>query len=131
VKDDIKEIMYDNIGWSDKTFSAKLAHATFGIMDYITDQHLKNGKSIALESNYSLKLASEKFQNWQKKYDYIIVQVVCRTDVGVLAQRYFECQHVNRHPGHVDSGTIEEYREDFLRRIENGEDQALKLMDRR
>lgn len=27
-KDDIKEIMYDEIGWSDKAFSAKLARAT-------------------------------------------------------------------------------------------------------
>lgn len=126
-KDDIKEIMYDNIGWSDKAFSAKLAHATFGIMDYVTEQHLKNGVSIILESNYSPALASEDFQNWQKKYGCSIVQIVCQTDVDVLARRYFERQHTSRHPGHLDNDTVEGYRAGYLKRIENGEDQPLKV----
>ena len=126
-KDDIKEIMYDHIGWSDKDFSAKLAHATFGIMDYITEQHLKTRISIVLESNYSPKLASEKFQKWQKTYDCNIVQVVCRTDINVLAHRYFERQHIDRHPGHNDTGTVESYRADFVRRIVHREDQPLDV----
>lgn len=126
-KDDIKEIMYDKIGWSDKAFSAKLAHAAFGIMDYITEQHLKTGISMALESNYSPKLASEQFKEWQKVYNCTIVQVVCRTDLDVLASRYFERQHTDRHPGHNDTGTVESYKLDFERRIENGEDQPLDV----
>lgn len=126
-KDDIKEIMYDKIGWSDKDFSAKLAHATFGIMEYITEQHLKTGISIALESNYSPKLASEKFQEWQQEYGCNIVQIVCRTDTDVLARRYFERQHADRHPGHNDTGTVESYMADFERRIENGEDRPLAV----
>lgn len=126
-KDDIKEIMYDKIGWSDKAFSAKLAHATFGIMDYITEQHLKNGRSIALECNYSPKLASEKFVKWQSQYDCRIVQVVCRTEVGILAQRFSDRQQRDRHPGHNDSGTIDEYAASFHQRIENREDQPLDV----
>jgi predicted kinase len=126
-KDDIKEIMYDEIGWSDKAFSAKLAHATFRIMDYVTEQHLKNGLSLILESNYSPKLASEKFQAWQKKYDCAIIQIVCRTDTDVLARRYFERQHTDRHPGHNDNGTVEGYEANFKQRIENGEDQPLDV----
>jgi predicted kinase len=126
-KDDIKEIMYDKIGWSDKAYSAKLAHATFGIMDYITEQHLKTGISIALESNYSPKLANERFQEWQQTYGCSITQVVCRTDIDVLARRYFERQHTDRHPGHNDTGTIEEYRASFLQRIENEENQPLAV----
>jgi predicted kinase len=126
-KDDIKEIMYDNIGWNDKEFSAKLAHATFSIMDHITDEHLKTGISIALESNYSPKLASEKFQKWQKAYGCSIAQIICRTDIDVLAHRYFERQRTDRHPGHNDTGTVEEIRASFLQRIENGEDQPLDV----
>ena len=129
-KDDIKEIMYDKIGWSDKAFSAKLAHATFGIMEYITEQHLKRGHSIVLESNYSPKLASGKFQQWQKAYGCNIIQVVCRTDTDVLAHRYFDRQHSDRHPGHNDTGTVEGYRASFLQRIENKEDQPLTVEGR-
>jgi len=126
-KDDIKEIMYDRIGWSDKTFSAKLAQATFGIMEYVTEQHLKHGQSIVLESNYSPKLASKQFQQWQKEYGCGIIQIVCRTEIGVLAQRYFDRQLKDRHPGHNDTGTAKEYRANFRQRIANGEDQPLDV----
>jgi 2-phosphoglycerate kinase len=126
-KDNIKEIMYDKIGWSDKAFSAKLAHATFGIMDYVTEQHLKNGLSLALESNYLPKLASNKFQEWQRLYNCQIVQIVCRTEVDVLARRYFDRQHADRHPGHNDTGTVRDYKIDFNRRIGNSEDQPMSI----
>ncbi len=126
-KDDIKEIMYDKIGWSDKAFSAKLAHATFGIMDYITEQHLKNEQPLTLESNYSPKLASNKFQEWQRLYDCQIVQIVCRTEVDILARRYFDRQHTDRHPGHNDTSTVKDYIINFDQRIENGEDQPLSI----
>lgn len=126
-KDDIKEIMYNEIGWSDKAFSAKLAHATFGIMDYVTEQQIKNGQSLILESNYSPKLASSKFQAWQAAYGCAVIQVVCQTETSVLAQRYFERQHTNRHPGHIDNGTPASYEANFVQRIENGEDQPLDV----
>ncbi len=126
-KDDIKEIMYDKIGWSDKEFSGKLARATLEIMNYVTTQHLESGDSIILESNYSPKLASEKFKEWQTNYGCKIIQIVCQTEVEVLAKRYFDRQNTNRHPGHLDSGTIDDYIADFNRRIENEEDQPLYI----
>lgn len=126
-KDDIKEIMYDKIGWSDKAFSAKLAQATLGIMSYITEQHLKNNLPTILESNYSPKLASDDFRAWKDTYGCTIIQIVCRTDTGILAQRYFNRQHIDRHPGHNDNGTPESYKTDFIRRIANGEDQPLDV----
>ncbi len=126
-KDDIKEIMYDTIGWSDKAFSAKLAHATFGIMDHITEQHLKNGLPILLEGNYSPKLASAKFQDWQKRYGCTIVQVVCQTDIDVLAHRYLERRRTTRHPGHIDNSTVKSCKADFKQRTEDGQDQPLSV----
>jgi predicted kinase len=124
-KDAIKEIMYDRIGWSDKEFSGKLARATFGIMEHITEQLLKNKLSLILESNYSPKLANEGFQAWQQQYGCAIVQVVCRTDTDVLARRYYGRQFKDRHPGHNDDGTIETHVANFEQRLVNGEDQPL------
>lgn len=126
-KDAVKEIMFDEIGWSDKAFSAKLARATFGIMDYATEQLLQNGMSLILESNYSPALASEKFQKWQEKYSCNIIQIVCQTDIDVLAQRYYDRQLTNRHPGHIDTGTPESYRHKYALRKENGEDRPLEI----
>jgi predicted kinase len=130
-KDAIKEIMYDTIGWSDTAFSAKLAHATFGIMDYTTEQLLRTGNSLILESNYTPKLASDKFQHWQHQYACDIDQIVCRTDLDVLARRFYERSQANRHPGHLNNdGTVEAYRESFVGRVANGEDQPLTVEGR-
>lgn len=127
-KDAIKEIMYDNIGWSDRAFSAKLAHATFRIMEYITGQNLKSGYSIILESNYSPKLASKQFQLWQKEYACDIIQIVCQADTDVLARRYVERNSTNRHPGHIDdSNSVEEHQSEFVERIKGREDQPLDV----
>jgi predicted kinase len=126
-KDAIKEIMYERIGWSDKEFSGKLARATFGIMEHVTEQLLKNKLSVVLESNYSPKLANEGFQTWQEQYGCAIMQIVCQTDTDVLARRYYERQFKDRHPGHNDNGTIETHTVNFRQRIENGEDQPLAV----
>jgi hypothetical protein len=96
-------------------------------MDYVVEQHLKNGQPLALEGNYSPTLVSEKFRKWQKTYDCHIVQIICRTEVNALAQRYFDRQYKDRHPGHNDTGTVEEYILNFHQRIENKEDQPLDV----
>jgi len=68
------------------------------------------------------------FQDWQNEYNCRIVQIICRTDVDVLAQRYFDRQiSGNRHQGHLDTGTPEEYRANFVERVKNGEDQPLTV----
>lgn len=129
-KDAIKEIMYDTIGWSDKEFSGKLARATFGIIEYVVEENLRTGRSIIVEGNYAPKLASKQFQQWQEQYGCAITQIVCRTDLDVLAQRYLDrLKSGQRHEGHIDNnGTFESYRADFERRVSaENEDQALAV----
>lgn len=128
-KDAIKEIMYDTIGWSDKAFSGKLAQATFGIMEYVIEEQLRAGNAIIVEANYAPHLASKRFQQWQEQYRCVITQVVCRTELTVLANRYFTRQQSGqRHAGHVDNNsTVEDYLVDFERRVEAGEDQPLAV----
>jgi predicted kinase len=123
-KDAIKEIMYDTIGWSDKAFSAKLAQATFGIMEYVIEEQLRAGNAMIVEANYAPHLASKRFQQWQEQYGCAITQVVCRTELTVLANRYFTRQQSGqRHAGHVDNNRTA----DFERRVAVGEDQPLAV----
>ena len=129
-KDAIKEIMYDTIGWSDKEFSGKLARATFVIIEYVIEENLRTSRSIMVESNYAPKLASKQFQEWQEQYGCVITQIVCRTDLDVLAQRYLDrIKRGQSHEGHIDNnGTFESYRADFERRVaDEGEDQPLAV----
>jgi predicted kinase len=126
-KDAIKEIMYDQIGIGDKAWSGKLARATFGIMELMIDQQLRAGHSVILESNYMPRLASTYFQELQKQYGFRSVQVICRTEATVLANRVHDRSLKDRHPGHNDRATVEEHLHGILQRVENGEDQPLDI----
>lgn len=128
-KDAIKEIMYDEIGIGDKAWSGKLAHATFGIMELMTDQQLRAGHSLILESNYMPSLASTYFQELQTLYEFRCVQVVCRTELAVLASRIHERSFGDRHSGHNDRATAEEHFKNMSRRVKNEEDQPLDIPD--
>lgn len=126
-KDVIKEIMYDTIGWSDKEFSAKQARATFAIMGYILEEQLKNGRSLILEANYWPKFADSQFQQWQETYKCTIVQIVCQTEPAILAQRLVARLEQDRHPGHLEIMTKEQYEASIVQRLQNGEDQPLAV----
>lgn len=126
-KDAIKELMFDELGWSNKEFTTKLAHATFRIMDYVIEGQLRAGNNLIVESNFMPRLASDKFKNWQQDYNYNVIQIVCRTDLEALAKRCHERSLANRHPGHGDRSSVEEHRRLLAQRVENDEDQPLDL----
>ena len=102
-KDAIKELLFDNLGWSDREWSRKLGATTYKLMDQMTETELEAGRSIILESNFKPKLDSEKFQQWQKRYDLRIFQVFCSAPPEVLLARFKDrVESGSRHPGHVD-----------------------------
>lgn len=126
-KDAIKEIMYDEIGIGDKSWSGKLARATLQIMNHVTAELLRTGTSLIIESNYRPDLANDEFTELQKQHPFRCVQVICQTDPDVLAKRVHHRSKTNRHPGHNDVASEQEHRSDAKRRIENNEDQPLDI----
>lgn len=126
-KDVIKEILFDEIGGDDSVLLGKLAQAAIRIMDYTIEQQLGTGQSFMVESNFMPQYANKKFHNWQIAYGYKTIQVVCKTDLDVLAERYHRRSLTNRHPGHQDIGTVGSHRTTLMRRIENDEDRALDI----
>ncbi|HWZ66146.1 MAG TPA: ATP-binding protein [Patescibacteria group bacterium] len=127
-KDTIKEIMFDELGWSDKAWSDKLANVTSRIMDYITEQQLRAGNKLILESNnFMPSLANKKFQAWQAKYDCKVIQIICKAQVDVLAHRYYDRSLADRHPGYQDNSTEAFYKQALLERTAKGEDRPLEL----
>lgn len=111
-KDTIKELIFDSLGWSDRVWSKKVGHATYKILDYLLEEELKAGHSLVLESNLKPELDNEKFQQWQDKYDYRVLQILCYADGEVLFDR-FKARALSgeRHPGHDDANNLEEFKE--------------------
>ena len=109
-KDGFKEIIFDTLGYSDREWSRKVGRASLELMDSIIISQLESGNSLIVESNFSPEFYNEKFHAWAQKYEVNFIQVTCHTEGKVLAERFYKrVESGERHPGHVDNQTREEF----------------------
>src|SRR5436305_1756858 len=86
-KDDIKEILFDTIGWKDRAWSRHLATACYGLLFYFVRQQLAIGGSIAVESNFDRERSTPEFKAVHACYPFHAVQVLCYAEGATLMQR--------------------------------------------
>lgn len=98
-KDDLKEILFETLGWSDRVWSRRLGVSTIEIMYYIVEMQLSAGVSLLAECNYKPELASPKFREILSRNGASAIQVLCQADGAVRLRRFKERA---RHPGHAD-----------------------------
>lgn len=123
-RDDIKELLFDALGWSDRQWSRKLGLASWKLLYHLLEEMLKANQSLVVESNFRQELASEELSALQDKYRFETVQVLCRADGEVLLERFKQrTESGERHPGHVDHLNYDEF-EAVLRQGDWG---ALKI----
>ena len=115
-KDDIKESLFDSLGWKDREWSKRLGMATLPLLFYFVETQLAVGGSQIVECNFIAEYHTPKFLELRQKYDYEPFQIQCRAEGEVLFQRYLARGEIGqRHPGHVDAQTYEEMRPRLLR----------------
>jgi predicted kinase len=111
-RDQIKEILYDSLGWSDLSWSRKLGLASYELLYYIVDTHLSSGNSIIIESNFDPQMTNDRISALKAKYDCRLIQVYCHAPAEVLLARYARRGDTSeRHPGHFGREFIDEYKE--------------------
>ncbi len=109
-KDDIKESLFDSLGWNDRAWSRKLGGATYPILMYVTESFLKAGRSMMLESNFPFE-SNPEFQALAERTPFYAVQVICQADPQTISQRFERRQgDGTRHPGHAAPDLIDEMR---------------------
>lgn len=112
-KDYIKEIIFDNLGYSDRDWSIKAGVTSYRILDYFIENQLKAGNSLIIESNFNPKFDNQRFKEWQEKYHFKTLQIMLHADGNVLIERFKKRNETGeRHPGHAeqyffDSGEID------------------------
>ena len=115
-KDDIKDIIFDGLGSSDREYSKKVGRTSFTILDYFLKSQLAVGNSLIFESPLSPEYENEKFRKWQQKYNFKVVQILCWAEGETLIGRFIERSHSGtRHLGHADVVSLEEFRADLLK----------------
>ncbi len=114
-KDDIKESLFDRLGWKDREWSKLLGRAGYDLMFYFVESQLAAGRSHIVESNFS-EMAAQTFLELKSKYYFEPFQIQCRTAGRVLFQRFKErSKSGSRHPGHVDHLNYDEMQEALLK----------------
>jgi predicted kinase len=114
-KDGIKEILFDQLGWSDRAWSRTLGRATYALLYHFLEIELAARRSLIVESNFHPEHATGEFQAFRERYGFRPFQVLCKTDGQTLLARYAaRTASGERHPGHVDAVVVEEIREQLV-----------------
>lgn len=103
-KDDIKEVLADTIGFSNREENLKLSKAAVGLMCYRFTEAAKAGRDVILEANFRdselmhiAELAAER--------GYRIMTLCMQGDVETLYERFRNrIKNENRHPAHQSVG---------------------------
>jgi predicted kinase len=110
-KDEIKEILFDDVGHSDREWGEKLNLPTYNLLKYFLECELRAGRSVIVESPYDDDFPRKAFGQWQLEYAFTCVQVVCYAEPSVLIDRFIaRIGAPDRHPGHNDQDALEDFK---------------------
>lgn len=114
-KDAVKELMFDGLGWKDREWSKKLGLASYDLLYYFAEALLRAKVSFMIESNFKSEFDTPKFMALKEKYDFDVVQILCKADGEVLFDRFKKrSESGQRHPGHVDTTSFDEFKNTLL-----------------
>ncbi|HZD56258.1 MAG TPA: AAA family ATPase [Anaerolineales bacterium] len=111
-KDEIKELLFERLGWHDRPWSKLLSLASYDLMFYFAESQLRVGNSLIVESNFDAALHAQRFLDLKEKYGFVGFEIQCQTEGEVILKRFKRrADKGERHPGHVDQVTITELSE--------------------
>jgi len=115
-KDDIKDKLFDGLGWSDREWSQKIGGVSYNIFYYVVESLLKANTSLIIETNFNPKFANKTIKEIHNKYNCISLQIRCITDGEVLFNRFKDrAESTSRHPGHADYDSLDEWKPILLK----------------
>ncbi len=115
-RDDLKESLFDSLGWKDREWSKRLGIASYKLLYYFIESQLSVGRSLAVESNFKPEFDTDKFLQLKNQYKFEPIQIYCKTEPTILFQRFkSRFESGQRHPGHIDNLNYEEFQTDLIK----------------
>lgn len=100
-KDDIKEILFDDLGFNSREEKVKEGIAAMHIMYYMSEQMMRVKKPFILENNFEF-ISKEELIKLLNEYEYQAITVTLTGDYPTIYQRFLERnENPTRHRGHV------------------------------
>ena len=110
-KDNIKELLFDNVGFQSRAEKVKLGVASMEIMYYAAGQLMKAGQPFILENNFEYS-SKQGIQTLLEKYRYSALTITLTGDYEVIYQRFLKRESSpDRHRGHVVNDCYPERKE--------------------
>lgn len=110
-RDDIKDLLFDTLGWSDREWSRKLGTASWELLYYFLEIELGAGRSLMVESNFRPESATAKLKALHQRHSYTLIQILCNTEHDVLLRRFAARAASGERPsGHLKHEQTEELR---------------------
>lgn len=106
-KDEVKERLFDRLGWSDRPWSKTLSLAAFDLLFDAARACLAAPASVILEGNFDPDAESARYAALRAATPFDLVQVWLTCAPDVVVER-FRARTGTRHPGHVDATTLDE-----------------------
>ena len=101
VKDDIKEILGDTVGFTNRAENKRLSVATGALMCHIFSGFAKLGKPLILEANFRIG-ELETLHKIAAEHGYQVLTLQLQGSIPVLYGRFLNRIHnENRHPVHI------------------------------
>jgi predicted kinase len=102
-KDEIKELLFDSLGYSDTQWSKKIGAASFDILFLNLEKHITAKNTCVIDGAFNSELSKNRLLDLQKKYQFKALQINCEASKETRRER-FERRVVSgeRHPGHQD-----------------------------
>ena len=107
-RDDIKDAIFDSMGWSDRQWSVRVGRASYELMYLFAESLLEAKTSIVLETNFDRKFSQSRIEAMRSRTSFDVLEINCSADAIVLARRFRDRWNTGgRHPGHTDVFTNE------------------------
>jgi predicted kinase len=108
-KDNIREELFDRLGWKDRKWAQELGKASVDLMFYFAQAELEVGHSMIMDNSFYPPVSNPRFQALKEQYRAESIQIVCDSDRETLFQRFkSRSDSESRHPGHGDQDVLEE-----------------------
>ena len=109
-RDDLKESLFETLGWSTVAWSERLGRATYELVYLLIERLLEARCSLLVETPFDPDWANPRFQALQARHPFQPAQVILSARADLLRQRYARrVDNGERHPGHVDHLRMDQF----------------------
>ena len=99
--DQLKEVIFDTLGWSDLAWSERLGDTSSALLWSVCGSIVCAGSSLVIENHFKADVDAPRLRDIQARCRPRIVEIHCYADREVLVRRVQErIAKGDRHPGH-------------------------------